>query len=515
MKRVRVTREEAAIIRENNGLNLYLKNLQTGRQMTPHSWLYENEDAEQTLRRWIPLMKKGNAKSPFAEEFNMFDLAQVKKFGPQGGVPPFDSKEVAAVIEPLYSPTEYDDPKALSNWYDKAHEFGQVVFRNTRRSTPLPLNLVVDDMRIRDSLNTNSGFPRFTRRNKVKSDEIADAVAGRAYDYPAIILFRYYYGKLRPVWMFPMSMNLVEFQFQQPIQSALQESPLEWVKQYLQPWAGYEWVKRTLTLQWQGQQVDGGDTTKMDAHMRPAQLSLVYEIVKWLFQEQYWDELRRTLLHVTDIPLLISGKYKLEGTHGLASGSGWTQLSETVLQLFMAWNAKVIGQGIGDDFYWISDMSAEQLVKYLNDFGLPANAAKQSIADESLTFLQRMNHQLFFSRDDARILGAYYPTIRALLSMLLPEKIHRPEDWNSDMFCTRNYTILENTVDNPCFDEFVTFVVQGHKDMIPFAKQSPSKLNAIQKEARRVPGLFPSYNQEKLDKPLSEFTSIQFVKARL
>lgn len=516
MKRERVTDEEFNVISGNNGLSLYLDNLQTGRQATPHSWLYERESADTTLKRWIPLMKKGNSRSPYSEAFNMFDLAQVKKFGPQGGVPPFDSKEVADVIEPLYSPTEFDSPDALSQWWEKADEFGRMVFRNIRRQTPLPLNLVIDDMRIRDSLNTNSGFPYFTRRSKVKELEVQNAVAGRAYDYPAIILFRQYYGKLRPVWMFPMAQNLTEMSFQQPIQKALQESPLDWVRQYLQPWAGYEHVKAELTSQWHGQWILGGDTTKMDAHMRPAQLELVYRVTRWLFQEKYWADLRRSIMHISDIPLLISDRYKLVGLHGLASGSAWTQITETVLQLLMAYNAGAIGQGIGDDFYWTSiNWTADELVDYLGKFGLPANAEKQSEGNDELTFLQRMNRQGFFSRDDARVLGAYYPTIRALNSMLQPEKFHKPSEWNSDMFCVRNYTILENTVDDPCFDEFVTFVAHGHKDMIPFAKKEASKLNAIQKLARKVPGLFPSYNQEKLDKPLSAFSSIQFVKSHL
>lgn len=471
MQKVQISREFQKIIEDNNGLRLYLENLQTGRQMTPHSWLYEHETAEQTLQRWIPLMKKGNSKSPFAEEFNIFDSAQIEKFGPQGGVPPFDSKEVWDVIEPLYSPTEYDSSDALDYWTDKANEFGQIVFRQTRRATPRPFDLVIDDMRIRDSLNTNSGFPRFTRRNRVRKQEVQDAVAGRAYDYPAIILFRYYYGKLRPVWMFPMATNLCEFSFQQPIQEELQNSPLDWVRQYLTPWAGYEYVKQVLTNQWHGQWILGGDTTKMDAHMRPAQLSLVFHVVKWLFQERYWDDLYQSIMWITRIPLLISDKYQLEGIHGLASGSGWTQLSETVLQLLMAYNAGVTGQGIGDDFYWISDATPDEIVEYLGKFGLPANPQKQSSGKQSLTFLQRMNHQLFFSRDNDTVLGAYYPTIRALGSMLQPEKFHKPSEWNSDMFCVRNYTILENTVDDPCFDEFATFVTHGHRDMIPFANK--------------------------------------------
>lgn len=406
MQLERTTRTEQAVIEGNNGLSLYLKNLQVGRKSTPHSWLYENEQALTTLKRWLALMEKSNNSSPFGNEFTNFDLAQVKKFGPQGAVPPFKSKEVSEVLEPLFLPSEYDDPDALSDWYRLANLFGQSVFRSPRRGRRLSLKLVVDDARNRDALNTNSGYPRFTRRNTVEAVERLDADAGRAFEYPAILLFRFYYGKLRPVWMYPMSMNLLEASFQQPIQKALSESPLEWVRQYLQPWAGYEFVKAMLTKQWSGQQIDGGDTTKMDAHMRPAQLSLVYEIVKWYFQEREWDDLKRTMLQVCNIPMLISHDSKIVGVHGLASGSNWTQLSETVLQLFMAWHAGVIGQGIGDDFYWLSDLSADQLVAYLKKFGLPANAEKQSVSNESLTFLQRMNHQSFISIEHkARTVG--------------------------------------------------------------------------------------------------------------
>lgn len=508
----KLKRRELDVISRNNGLSLYLQNLATGRRGTPHSWLYEHEEATKTLERWIPLMKGGNSRSPFASLFNEFDLAQVKKFGQQGAIPPFNSKEVSAVIEPLYTPSAFDDPFALQEWFPKADVFGKMVFRSVRRARPLQLQTVVDDAQSRGALATNSGWPRFTRRAKVREAEVKDALLGLAFDSPAIILFRFYYGKLRPVWMFPMAMNLVEMSFQQPIQSALASSPLDWVRLYLTPWAGYSYVKSVMTYQWHGQQVASGDTTKMDAHMRPAQLSLFYEIVKWLFQDRYWDQLRKCILHVTDIDLVVSDTTKLTGIHGLASGSAWTQLSETVLQLFMAWNAGVTGQGIGDDFFWLSNFTANGLVKYLEQFGLPANAEKQSVGTDSLTFLQRLNHQGFFSREDSKVLGAYYPTVRALESILWPERFHRPEDWNSDMFCTRNYTILENCVDDPCFDEFVRFVAQGHTDMIPFSKQSASKLNAIQAAARRVPGLFPSYNQEKVDKPLSAYASIQFAK---
>jgi hypothetical protein len=502
------------------GLSLYLNNLNRGRQATPHSWLYEFDKDTDVLARWIEIMQAANNKNKFGEEFCRFDLKQVEKFGPQGEIPPISSKECWEVVEPMYSSSTFDDPDALKEWFPKAHEFGRKLFGDQAlRNRPLAPEAVVKDMARRDTLTTNSGFPRFTKRSKTYPEEIRDARNPNALplQYPAVILFRHYYGKLRPVWMFPMSTNLIEAGYALKIQSCVTQSPLQWVRDYCTPWLGFEHVKSVLTQQWPDKAViSGGDTTKMDAHMRRAQIRLVYEIVKWLFQEQYWDGLHLSLMNVNEIDLLWSfdkNKYTvIRGTHGLASGSSWTQLTETVLQLFMAYIAGTHGQGIGDDFYWLPGMQADELVDHLERFGLPANPSKQSVEKDSLTFLQRYFHQDFLSRESGTTLGAYYPTIRALGSMLWPEKFHSPKVWNSDMFCIRNYMILENCVDDPCFDEFVRFVVLGHKDMIPFAKKSAKTLNAVQRQARSVPGLFPNYNQEKLSKPLSSFASINVAK---
>lgn len=514
MRSIKLTSTLRKLVQENFSLSSYLRSLSRGREETPHSWLYENLPSETVLQQWIPKMESANNKSQFGQLFNQFDQKQIEKFGPQGRVPPISDPEVQDTIEPLFSPTNYDSEMALSHYFDKAHEFAEVAFgRRLQTKRPKSFNTVIDNMRDRDTLSTNSGFPRFKSRQSVSGMEIQDAITGKAYEYPAIILFRHYNGKLRPVWMFPMSMNLIEFQYAQVIQENLATSRVDWIRDYLTPWKGYDVVKQTLSEQWPREgPIVGGDTTKMDAHMRPAQIRLFFEIVKWLFQESFWDSLHRCLLHICDIPLLYSEKEYYVGIHGLASGSGWTQLTETVLQLFMAWDAGVVGQGIGDDFYWISDMDAGQLVDYLEKFGLPANPEKQSVSMDTLTFLQRLNHQGFASREDKACLGGYYPSIRALNSMLNPEKFHKPKDWDSDMFCIRNYMILENCVDNPCFDEFVKFVVKGQKDMIPFAQKKDSELSDIQKRSRLLPGLNPSYNQEKREKPLSSFASIKLAK---
>lgn len=507
-----VTRTIRELIAANHSMSQYLNSLNRGRQATPHSWLYEDEDSKAVLERWLPIMESANNTTPFGELFNNFDRKQIEKFGPQGLIPAISSEQAQSVIEPLFSPSEFDNDRALSKYFRIADEFGKQLFSHCyHRLRPKRFESVTKNMRERGTLVTNSGFPRFARRSVVSTLEVQDAETGRAYDYPAIILFRQYNGKLRPVWMFPMSMNLIEFSFTLPLQDALKSGP-QWVRQYLSPWDGFNAVKVTLTKQWENRNVCGGDTTAMDAHMRPAQIRLVYEIVKHAFQPHYHEDLWKTLQHVNNIPLLVSTSEWVSGTHGLASGSGWTQMSETVLQLFMAWVLRVHGQGIGDDFYWLVDMDADELVCYLGKYGLPANAAKQSVSKSHFSFLQRCFAKSFYSKEDDTVLGAYYPTVRALNSLLHPEKYHRPKDWNSDMFCVRNYSILENCIDDPCFEQFVTFVAQGHKDMIAFAKQKATAIDAAQSVARRVPGLNPTYNQEKMDKPLSTFASIQIAK---
>lgn len=509
----KVNRTIAELISANSNLSHYLDSLQRGREATPHSWLYENEKSSTTLDKWLKLMQSANKTSEFGEIFDQFDLEQVKKFGPQGLVPPLSDKACTEVLEPLYSPSEFDDEMKLSKYFDDAAKFAKEAFgAKVLRQRPKSFESVIVDMRARDTLTTNSGFPNFVRRSTVTGQEVQDAELGQAYDYPAILLFRQYNGKLRPVWMFPMSLNLIEFSFAQPLQDALNNSAEQWIRNYLSPWKGFEFVKATLTDQWHGQNIDGGDTTKMDANMRPAQIRLVFEIVKHLFQRQYWEPLYKSLMHVNTIKMLISRNEWYVGTHGLASGSGWTQLTETVLQLFMAWRLKVHGQGIGDDFYWLSDMDARSLVAYLGEYGLPANADKQTVSTTELHFLQRCFVKDFFSREDRNVLGAYYPTVRALNSLLHPERQIKPKDWSSDMFCIRCFTILENCVDNPCFKDFVSFVVHGQKDLIPFAKKSTQEINRLWKKSKTVPGLSPTYNQEKREKPLSSFVSIQLAK---
>lgn len=516
MKIEKLTAQEQFVVSANDSLSRYLDNLSVGRPATQRSWLYEHDKStEVTLQRWIPLMKSANLKnSPYGEEFITFDLKQESKFGPQGEVPPVESDAAQEVIEALFSPSRYDNEEALQAYWSKAEEFGKYIFgSNARRLRPMRIESLEANMDSRETLDSNSGYPRFVKRKTVFSEEVSDAKSGKAYSYPAILLFRSYNGKLRPVWMYPMSMNLLELRFEQVAKQALRSSADAFVHEYVTPWSGFEDVKRTLTLQWNPPSpIVGGDTTAMDAHMRKAQMRLFFEILKQGFQQQYWDDLYRAVMRTTNIPLLIGRNKQVIGDHGLASGAGFTQISETLLSMFLAWLEGTTGQGVGDDFTWNLDASNDEVVKILARLGLPAKPEKQDSSTYHLSFLQRYFRESFFSRDDRHVLGAYYPTVRALNSLCNPERFHSPKQWNSDMFCTRTYMILENCIDDPCFPEFLKFVVHGQKDLLPFAKQTSAQLSRIQQQASLIHGLVPSYNQEKRETKLADFTSIRMAR---
>lgn len=122
--------------------------------------------------------------------------------------------------------------------------------------------------------------------------------------------------------------------------------------------------------------------------------------------------------------MLVSESTKLVGDHGIASGSGWTQLLETLFIMFIGWIRPIrAGQGVGDDFIWLLNDgdSMESVVSTVSTLGLPMNELKQSWENGTLTFLQRKFATGLKSRENHMLLGGYYPTIRALNSSLYPE----------------------------------------------------------------------------------------------
>lgn len=521
--KVTLTAQQRGIVANNNGLSRYLDNLQEGKPYTPRSWLYEDREPDEVLMTWLhtlDLLLKGDT---YQQNVFQFDISQKAKWGPQGGVDPI--RLLLPGIEETFRVTP--KPKAFQTeiWDQAKRTVISILTGDNykRRLRPAAYSAVVDDMRTRDTLESNSGWPLFTRRSKpeVKAASIKDAESGAWRNYPAIALFRNYNQKTRLVWMFPMSTNIVEGSFVQPLQSMLMKRGFT----FLAPWQGFESVRDVVSRAYAANRsIAASDFTATDEHFVQWSTLEVYSVIKECFQERYHEALRESMLHMNNIPLVISPTQQIVGPHGVSSGSNWTNFIETIFDWVLSeyvrlcqhanQNSRYTGLcAIGDDMAWQSPVFNPEFAKLLEqrakDVGQVVKSEKTTNFEGKVKFLQRLFQKGYKVSESSNLERAVYSTVRALKSSIYPERFHDPRLWSSDMFCARQYMILENCVDHPLFEEFVKFIVKGQKDLIPFAKQAPRELDKITRETKLLPGLNPTYNQEKRDSSLAAFRSIR------
>lgn len=542
MKETKLQPNELDIISNNNGLKLYLSGLLKGRSATPQSSLYNIEgktemlEPDEILSRWQEVLASLQKGSDYEQEVFQFDSAQLQKWGPQGQIAPI-GELLEDVVYPSFKST--DRPVGFSSDSWKAAKRYTVRWLHScgcRGLSPVPYHRVVDDMRARDTLESNSGWPLFTRRNnpEVVAQSIQEAEDGRWKTYPAIALFRNYNQKTRLVWMYPMSVNLVEGSFFQPLQSILMKSNA--ATQFLAPWTGFEEVRKRVSAAYDSSEcVAASDFSATDAHFKLDTTLEVIDVLEQCFQPRYRAALRDSMTYMHSIPLIISPDSELVGEHGVSSGSNWTNFVETIFDRILSIyvtieEAKLAGYSytsrpkqrfyyglyaIGDDMSWSVGQShydaefSKRLEAYGESVGQEVRADKTTNDPDKVKSLQRL-FQRGYLRDDG-LLRAVYPTIRALKSLVYPERSHKKKLWSKDMAAVRAFMILENCVDHPLFEQFCKFVSDGDPHLREVARMTSGEQNALLRKSKLVPGLNTTYNQERRDAKLSEFNSVKYI----
>jgi hypothetical protein len=384
-------------------------------------------------------------------------------------------------------------------------------------------------MRARDTLESNSGWPLFTRRKKpeVVKQSIQEAENGLWKTYPAIALFRNYNRKTRLVWMFPMSANLVEGSFFQPLQQRLESTTYWQAARFLAPWHGFSDVRKRVTEVYQPKDglfraLAASDFSSTDAHFQLATSLEVFDVLKECFQQRYRASLLESIKYMHSIPLVIGKDQMLIGEHGVSSGSNWTNFIETIFDWILSEYVSIkfrdrgLARGfyaIGDDMTWLHWDEDKDLADILEDVGKSVgqqiNAEKVTNNPDNVVSLQRLFIRNYL-RPDGEV-RAIYPTIRALKSLVYPEKFHSPKVWTKDMEAIRAFMILENCVDHPYFKEFCKFVSDGDPHLKEFANYSMAKIAQLQRQSKLVPGLNTTYNQERRDQSLIDFASVKLI----
>lgn len=542
MKETKLQQHELDIIQANNGLRLYLSGLLEKKAPTPQSSLYnipgyKEWEPDAIKDRWLKILERLQSGTKPEREVFQFDSAQLQKWGPQGGHAPI-GELLKDIVYPSFS--SQPSPSAFSSdeWQRAKRATVRCLHsRGCRGLSPVPYHRVIDDMRARDTLESNSGWPAFTRRKnpEVVKQAIQDATDGNWKSYPAIALFRTYNGKTRLVWMFPMATNLVEGSYFQPLQKILMRRGRS--DNFFAPWQGFDEVRREINVAYTSHPqlyLAASDFSATDAHFKLAATLEVFDVLKECFQPRFRDGLKESLTHMHMIPLIIGPDSQLQGEHGVSSGSNWTNFVETVFDLIFAlyveikennvpshrlpslFGPKYAGlYAIGDDMTWISTTYDEdfnvRLEAYGEEVGQEIKAEKTTNDPDKVKTLQRL-FQVGYLDDSGHGIRAVYPTVRALKSLVYPERSHPKKLWSRDMSAVRTFMILENCVDHPLFREFCEFVADGDPYLREFARKPRHAQDSIFRESKLVPGLNPTYNQERRDASISAFASVQYLR---
>nr|AVX53262.1 RNA-dependent RNA polymerase [Marmot picobirnavirus] len=530
----------------NNSLRQALKRLSEGTDDTPRSWFYEDKPAE-----WI--IQQVSAELDAMRELNNiaeWDLSKSDKFAPQGGSAP--------LIDRLSSFEEYfqhlERPQIVrdSKWREAKATTAKFLGFN-QSGTPLSLEQVAIRGMHENKYFTNSGFPDYTKRKNPQTmhNAITAAENGEYLKYPFTLGTRATMGKTheeaRNIFMAPMATNLAGQRFVLPVMDYLRtvrlrkrnlqgSSGLNGFRYFFTPWEGWEKCQQVISRNWDKGLKFGADYSKMDQHFNIYHALEVFDVIKFYFQRQYWEDLRMNIMHVFHAPVITNLGY-VDQDHAMPSGSEWTNFLETVWNLIFNVYMYIkyhlgydSAMGIGDDqLFILSDWNVgrpdskrtEKRLEgitnlYISQFeyaGLPGNAEKQEVGFEETGFLQRLLASDWSGLDGKTRAAGVYSLIRNTTSQVYPERYYNAAEWTSDMFALRVIMIAENANQHPLFKWYVqSFIANANKNILEFVRKRDSEIKAVESQAKRIAGFIPTYNQEKQDQSILSFDCFKLLR---
>jgi len=392
---------------------------------------------------------------------------------------------------------------------------------------PLTPETVIERDKKEGKLTTNSGCPDYAKRGlpNVIDNALTDVKSGKWTEYPMILGTRSQRGKSRWIFLAPFSLNIREKQFLIPLMESIRKTG----NPALSAWEGFDDVETAMNTQkfFSAKRFTARDFKGMDTTCGIAVFEFMYDVTHVLFQKQYWAGFEEVIMHGTDIPVMISLDKLITGTHGMFSGSGLTNIVETVVSYAVGClieeeltselkGDQVLGDdgAFSDDADWITD---EQLSVIIRDcsllFGLIAQAEKQVISNNFTVYLQRYFTPNIKVKNTSIVAGGY-PSVLALNSAVFPERYHDPRKWGWEMETLRWIMILENCKRLPYFKDLVKFVQEG--DSFKLGVDKPGFLdkgiNKTFEEAKTITGFVPSYNRASLEKGIQDYEVVKLLR---
>lgn len=459
-------------------LRAYLGNVEKGQSKVYDTPFAHGESTEHLLSSWNEILVSIQDEWPSLYEFEK-DLA--KKVGPLSVQLPLSARmeDIDHYYEDILLSSEPIDNAAVKAVVSE--------FAGLRGLRPRSEQRTVDLMK----KSTNSGNPYFTKRRNVvdrtlpiKGTLLGNLypvidMNGKSWDMAATIGWRGQEGgpskedvKQRVIWMFPFALNIKELQVYQPLIEAAQKLNL------VPAWVSMESVDKAVTKLFDTKSSNDlvvcTDFSRFDQHfnadLQCAAKTILSRTITVKCQREWLGEIFPMKYK---IPLIIGAHnglvHTLVGQHGMASGSGGTNVDETLAHRAMQYEAAIRAnqrlnpnsQCLGDDgILSYPGITVEDVVKAYESHGQECNPDKQYASTQDCVYLRRWHHQNY--RVDG-ICAGVYSTFRALGRMRYLERYMDPEVWSDKMVCLRYLSILENVKFHPLREQFADFCMKRDK----------------------------------------------------
>lgn len=509
--------------KQSNVSNL-LMGIREGKLSTPKTPLFKEENPDDVFQGWLHII---SGEPTVTQRLYDYEESRLSKVGPQGGYPPLVERKES--LEGYWTKGQIKLRKPP--YYDElVADVRARLFKGISGLRPQTYQTVINTSAEKDSLNTNSGCPDYGKRNDpgIQQRAINDAESGRWETYPAILGSRAQRGSDRFIFMFAMSCNLVELSFVNVILDVVKRNEVL----SFAAWKGFTPVVDSLDKQRVRDKVQylSLDYTKMDKHFNELCTEFVIDVLTPVFQPQYRDLLIKSLRHINEVDVLVEPTKLYTGFHGMPSGSGWTNLAESILSFgiilqttkFLGFELSqdAIAQLLGDDgFLGLSTETVEAATVFsevATDFGMVANQEKQGDSTENFNYLQRFfDRDISFDLEGRDVMAGSYPGILALNTAIYPERIHDPRKWGPQMETLRWIMILENCNQHPAFHQLIEYFIKGDKYKLGILIPGFLKRGIVTafSEAKAIKGFVPTYNQEKMDRGIQDYDVVKYLRA--
>lgn len=456
----------------NPGLRAYFERVRAGQPDEYRTPWYKDRPLHAIADNWFDQLESGLAKTwPSLLEY---ETDQKAKIGPMSVMKPLSERmdDIAAYYDCISLKSEPVSQDALSRTVE---DFMDVVGLRLRSLDRTMANM---------KLSTNSGSPFFTKRKEVMFEGnlrcsrpgVSTTVTNRgSWFNTAVLGWRGQEGgpdvedvKQRVVWMFPFEINVRELQLYQPLIEGAQHSEI------VPAWVSNDCVDKYITKMFDSKSPKDDivctDFSKFDQHFNASMQGMA----KWILEHLVTTTEIRNFVWLEEIfpikyniPLCYDWNQFRTGWHGMASGSGGTNVDETLahraLQHQAALDAGVKlnpnSQCLGDDgILTFSGIDVKSVMRTYEKCGQEMNPDKQHVSKQDCIYLRRWHH-LNYKIDGINV--GVYPTMRALGRLAEQERFY--DKWSPEMVALRQLSILENCKFHPMRDEFADYCMKGDK----------------------------------------------------